>query len=189
VATRVEFFANTILFALSWVIGPFVGQNWGGGARDRVRKAMGYSMWFSILWGLLLYGVLAAAARPIAVAFNDAAEVQRTIVLYLRIVPIGYGGFGILLIVASALNVLDRPLHAASLTVLQMFVLMVPLAFAASRFLGVWGVFGAIALVDVLIGGIAYRAFRFVLGKLEETESSPAAGESPESKRGGERCA
>jgi putative MATE family efflux protein len=181
VATRVEFFANTVLFALSWVIGPFVGQNWGGGARDRVRKAMGYGMWFSVLWGLLLYAILAAAARPIAAAFNDAAEVQRTIVLYLRVVPIGYGGFGILLIVASALNVLNRPLHAASLTVFQMFVLMVPLAFAASRFLDVWGVFAAIALVDVLIGVISYFVFRFILGKLDEPERPAAAGESPES--------
>jgi putative MATE family efflux protein len=174
VATRVEFFAFTVLFALSWAIGPFVGQNWGGGQGERVRRAIAYSVRFSVLWGLVLYGVLAAAAGAIATAFNKVDLVQGNVVLYLRIVPIGYGGFGILLIVASALNVLGRPLHAVALTVFQMFVLMVPLAFAGSRILGIYGVFGAIAMVDVIIGVVSVFLFRAVLVKLERSTRTPS---------------
>ncbi|TES94429.1 MAG: MATE family efflux transporter [Candidatus Cloacimonadota bacterium] len=166
VSLRIEFFSLTVIMALCSVIAPFVGQNWGAGRYDRLRLGNKLSERFSMGWGLLMYIILAAAARPIASLFNDNPEVISTIVLYLRVVPIGYGLQGILLLSTASMNVLNKPLHAAALTVLQMFALYIPLAFVGSYLIGLPGVFAALALVYCTAG----TASHFVLGKIMAVE-------------------
>ena len=61
---------------------------------------------------------------------------------------------GILVLSTAALNVLNKPLQAASVIVLQMGVFYVPLAYAGSALFGLGGIFGALAFVYFL-GGIA----------------------------------
>jgi Na+-driven multidrug efflux pump len=91
-------------------------------------------------------------SRFLAGLFNENPLVQETIVMYLRIVSIGYGFHGMLLLSVSALNVLHKPIHAASLSLLQMFILFLPLAIAGSHYFGVRGIFAALALAYVLSG-------------------------------------
>ena len=55
VATRVESFSLTVIMALSSVIIPFVGQNFGAGKIDRIRKAVRLSQNFSFFWGIFLF--------------------------------------------------------------------------------------------------------------------------------------
>jgi putative MATE family efflux protein len=154
VSSRIEFFALTVVRALSVVLGPFVGQNWGARMFGRAQEGIKYSNQFSMLWGGALWALLALLARPIASVFNDNGEVIRGITHYLRIVPLGYGLQGILLLAASALNVLNKPIHASVLQVIQMFVIFVPLAFIGSRLLGVSGIFAALAF-SYCISGVA----------------------------------
>jgi putative MATE family efflux protein len=152
VSSRVEFFALTVVMALRSVIAPFFGQNWGAGRFDRLRSGSTLSARFSIFWGLFVYGLLFIFARPIATLFNDNPEVVSTVIIYLRIVPIGYGLQGILLISTASLNVLNKPLHAALIAILQMFALYVPLAFAGSKLFGLPGVFASLAFVYCIAG-------------------------------------
>lgn len=166
VSSRIEFFALTVVMALASVIGPFVGQNWGAGRFDRVNLGMKLSSRFSLLWGAGMFIILAVAARPIAALFNDDPRVILVTVQYLRIVPIGYGLQGILLLSAIAMNVLNRPLHAAALIAVQMFVLYIPLAFVGSYLFGLPGVFAALVLVYCAAGIAAH----FVLKKIMAIE-------------------
>jgi putative MATE family efflux protein len=154
VATRVEFFALTLVRALSGVLMPFIGQNWGAGRHDRLASGISYSNRLSLVWGGLMFVVLALAARPIASIFNADRSVVSYIVLYLRIVPIGYGMYGIGLLSAAGLNVLNRPLHAAALAGFHMFVLYIPLAVIGSRAFGLAGLFGGL-MVSFIISGMA----------------------------------
>jgi putative MATE family efflux protein len=128
VATRIEFFALTVVRALSAVLMPFIGQNWGAGKQDRVARGVSVSNKFSLVWGALMFAVLALWAPPIARIFNADTAVVSTTSLYLRIVPIGYGVYGIVILAAAVLNVLHKPLHAAGLSIAPMFVLYIPLA-------------------------------------------------------------
>jgi Na+-driven multidrug efflux pump len=143
-----------VLMSMAAVFAPFVGQNWGAGRLDRVKLGMRQGERFSLLYGLGAFVVLAAAARPIAGFFNRNPDVVAGIELYLRIVPLAYGLQGILSLAGAALNALNRPLHAAALVFAQMIVVYVPLAHLGSRFFGLAGVFGALALVYAL-GGVA----------------------------------
>mgnify|MGYP001828827901 CR=1 FL=1 len=126
VASRIEFFALAVIFALSSVIGPFVGQNLGAGEIGRVDRGIRLSNRFAVAWGLGMFALLAFPARHIVSVFNDDPDVVRAASLYLRIVPIAYGMQGVFIISTSTMNVLKKPFHAASMTVLEMFVLMVP---------------------------------------------------------------
>jgi putative MATE family efflux protein len=117
VATRIEFFALTVVRALSSVLMPFIGQNWGAGKHDRVTSGVSVSNKISLLWGALMFAVLAVAAAPIARIFNSDPSVVSTTTLYLRIVPTGYGVYGVIILAAAVLNVLHKPLHAAGLTI------------------------------------------------------------------------
>ena len=156
VASRIEFFALAVVFALSAVLVPFVGQNWGAGKHDRVTLGVKYSGIFSVAWGIGMFILLAVIARPIAAIFRKDPAVISTIVLYLRIAPIGYGFRGLLLLSSSALNGLNKPLHASGLTIAQMFVLYIPMAFAGAYLFDMAGIFAALVL-SYLVSGVAAR--------------------------------
>ena len=161
VASRIEFFALMVIMSLGAVFAPFTGQNWGAGRLDRVRVGMRSSARFSLLYGLGAFILLAAAAHPVAGFFTRNPDVAAAIKLYLRIVPLGYGLQGVLVIVGAALNALNKPLHAAGLVLSQMIVIYVPLAYLGSSLFGLAGVFMALGLVYAL-GGIAGH---FLFGK------------------------
>ena len=172
VASRVETFALVLIMALSSVLGPFTGQNWGAGRIDRIKEAIRLSQGFALVWGALTFLALMLFARPLASVFNDDPAVINTIVLYLTVVPISYGLFGVLQLSNTALNTLNRPLHAGALMVLRMFVVYVPLAYAGSRIMGIQGVFGAAAIANIVAGVAAYFWLRRVLGRLSAAPSS-----------------
>lgn len=165
VGTRIEFFAMTVIFALSTVIGPFVGQNWGAGRFDRVNLGVRYSNGFSLIWGVAMFAILALTARQIAALFNDDPQVISIIMLYLWVVPIGYALFGVFQISTTTLNILNKPIPAAVLMVIQMFFLYIPLAYAGSYLFGLIGIFGAIVVAYSLTGIASHFLLKQVLAK------------------------
>jgi putative MATE family efflux protein len=167
VAMRIEFFALTVVHALSTVLLPFVGQNWGAGLMTRVRESISKSNFFSIAWGGIVFAVLALLARPIASIFNPDPVVVSTTSLYLRIVPIGYGLYGVVVLITSALNALNRPLHAASVSIGHRFVFYIPFAMAGSHLYGLKGMFMGLML-SFLAGALVSHG---LLGRVLSSKS------------------
>lgn len=153
VGSRIEFLASSILFALSASIGPFVGQNYGGGHLDRVKEAVSVSIRFAFFWGLIAWGLLAVFSRPIAAIFNDNSEVIDTVQWYLWIVPAGYGFQGILSIVNSNLNTIGKPLQASLIIIVQMLVFGLPAIYLGKAWGGIQGIFIALT-VTYLLGAL-----------------------------------
>jgi putative MATE family efflux protein len=172
VSSRIEFFTLTVVLALSTVLGPFVGQNWGAGNHDRVRYGIRFSKQFALVYGVVLIGALFIIARPLASVFNKNEIVVGAIVSYLRIVPLGYGLQGIVLLCAAAMNVLNRPLQAAALSLIQMFVVYIPLALIGSSLFGVTGIYGALAFSYALAGIAAH----VVLNRILNNNTAPVPG-------------
>ena len=152
VGSRIEFLANSIIFALAACIGPFVGQNLGKGRLDRVREAVLVSNRFAILWGLISWSLLALGSYQIASIFNDNQEVIDTVQLFLWIVPAGFGLQGVLSVINSNLNTINKPLQASSIVVIQMLVLGLPAIYLGKELDGVRGVFIGIAFTYILGG-------------------------------------
>jgi len=152
VATRIEFFALAPINALSSIVGPFIGQNIGAGLSGRVKEGFRRSELFSGIIGGILFLVFLIAAPGIARIFNEDAQVYGVTTRYLRLVSCMYGLQGFYFIVVAGLNVLKKPLKAASLSLMQMFALIIPLGLLGSYFFGITGIFIGIALSYAVTG-------------------------------------
>ena len=155
VGSRIEFLAGSLVFALAASIGPFVGQNLGKGRLDRVVESVKISNRFSFIWGLFAWAVLAALSYPIAAIFNSNEQVIETVQLFLWIVPAGFGLQGILSVINSNLNTINKPLHASLIIVVQMLVLGLPAMYLGKYFGGVAGIFVGLATTYILGGLIS----------------------------------
>jgi putative MATE family efflux protein len=163
VATRIEFFSLTPVNAISSVLGPFIGQNLGASLFRKVREGFAVSGYFSLFTGSVSFLLFLVFAAPIASVFNDDPAVVSTTALYLRLVSAAYAAQGFYLAASAGLNVMKKPLQAAGLSILEMFVLSVPLALLGSLLFGLAGIFAAISISYAATGTSAIFAVRRVM--------------------------
>lgn len=156
VATRIESFGLLMVMALTGVLSPFVGQNWGAQKYDRAETGIRTSQRFAMGWGLAMVVVLGLTSGFLASLLNDDPDVIATVQLYFWIVPLSYGLYGVLKEATVVLSVLQKPLQSAVLTLAQTFAVYLPLAYLGSDIFGLPGIFGALALSYVLAGAAAY---------------------------------
>jgi len=152
IATRIETFSLVIFYAMSGIIGPFVGQNLGAARRDRILTALKQCFIFCMALGAGLALVVGVTAAPLARLFSESAETIEVATLYLWIVPISYGAAGIVMLVNACFNGLGRPLPATTISVTRMVIVYIPLALAGRALFGIPGIFAAYALSNLLVG-------------------------------------
>ncbi|MFP4643330.1 MAG: MATE family efflux transporter [Spirochaetales bacterium] len=183
-ATRIESFALVFTLALSMILTPFVGQNHGAGNERRVIQAHRSASLFSIAWGAMVMIVFYAAAHPVARAFNDTAEVVDVTARYLTIVAASYGFLGIVNLTAAAFNGLKKPMSAAGIAALRLFVLLIPLAYVGRELFGLNGVFWGVAAGNVLAGVAGIVWFFLQRRSVAQAEASATTGSWDEWKAG-----
>ena len=152
VAGRIESLSMVPFFALSAIMNPFAGQNAGAQRLDRVREAIRASLLFSVTFGGVMAAVLYVAAPSLAALFTHDPAVAAVVVTYLRLVPISYGLGGMIAIVNSAFNGLNRPAAGVVVSVARMLVINVPVAWLGGRLFGVPGVFWGVAASNLVVG-------------------------------------
>ncbi len=155
IAVKLEMFILIVAYALASVIVPFAGQNIGAGKIDRVKKILEYTQRFSIILQFIIYAVIFFTAPYFIKIFTKNDEVLKTAVLYLRIVPLAYAFKSITLSDCALLNVMQKPLEAAGINLIQMYVIFIPLALLFKSFWNVPGIFAALSVSLVLTAGIA----------------------------------
>jgi putative MATE family efflux protein len=158
-ATRIESFALVFTLALSMIVTPFVGQNHGAGNHARVQRTHKVASLFSLAWGGMVLLVFLIAAFPVAGAFNDDPDVVRVTALYLSIVAVSYGFLGIVNLTAASFNGIKKPMQAAGVAALRLFGLLIPLGFAGRALFDLIGLFGGVALGNILSGITGYIWF------------------------------
>ncbi|VUX55379.1 Mate efflux family protein [uncultured Woeseiaceae bacterium] len=156
VASRVESLTLVLFYALSAVIGPFVGQNIAAGRADRIFEALRLCMLFCVGTGLAVAVLLALSGEWLPTLFSDNPEVTKVSTLYLMIAPISYGAYGMVMIMNASFNGMGKPMPAVHISVSRMALIYVPLAFVANRFFGITGIFVAYAFANIVSGVIAY---------------------------------
>jgi len=157
IASRIEGLFVIPLFALSASIGPFVGQNWGAERHDRANAAMTWSFRYSLIWGCLVAVLLFLFGPEIAALFDDNETVIEVAALYLLIVPLSYGTWGVLMMASAIFNSLGKPVSSTIMSVIRMFILYIPLALLGKWLIGVTGIFIAAAASNLIMGLIAYN--------------------------------
>lgn len=174
VASRIESLVLVMFYALSAVIGPFVGQNLSAGKQARILEAMRLSMVFCVASGLLVAGLLALSAGALPTIFSDNPSVISVTRLFLLIAPIGYAGYGLVMTINAAFNGLGQPMPGVVVSLMRTILLYVPLALVAQHFYGITGIFAAYATANIITGFVAYAWIRKTVNALCSSQTAEA---------------
>lgn len=156
VASRIEAVALVPFYAMSSIMGPFVGQNLGAGRIDRIGEAMRTSFRFCLLFGCGVAAILALLGPFLTRRFDDTPAVVATAASYMRIMPLSYGLAGVVMIVNAAFNGIGRPAPAVIISITRMVLIYIPLAYLGSTLLGVPGIFAGGSLANIAVGFGSY---------------------------------
>tara|TARA_B100001123_G_C15288644_1_gene1016601 strand:- start:1284 stop:2150 length:867 start_codon:yes stop_codon:yes gene_type:complete len=157
VASRIESVVLVMFYALSAVIGPFVGQNISAGKADRIYQALRLCALFCMASGLIIMVLLALAGDWLPSLFSDNAMVTDVTKMFLFVVPVSYGTYGMVMIMNAAFNGMGKPMPAVAISVGRMVVIYLPLAFLLENVFGIAGIFGAYMVANIITGIISYR--------------------------------
>jgi putative MATE family efflux protein len=157
VANRIESMTLVVFYAMSAIIGPFVGQNLSAGKELRILQALRLCMLFCIASGLLIAAVLAALSSFLPSLFSSSADVIQIASLYLWIAPISYGAYGMVMVMNASFNGLGQPLPAVGISVGRIVVLYLPLATMGMLFFDARGIFAAFTVANIISGIVAYQ--------------------------------
>ena len=160
---RIEGFAYMLPMAMGTALVPIIGQNWGAGRLDRVRRAWMLTNCYGIIYAFICF-LLALFFAPVAARwFSHNPEVAHLITLYLRIILAGavlqhsavHSGF--------AFNAIEMPLQASLLMAFRLAGLVIPLAWLGSSLAGIPGIFAGMAAGQMISGVVALFWFGRVL--------------------------
>lgn len=163
VGGRLESIASIVVLSLSMSLPPFISQNFGANNIERVRHAYSLCVKFVIVWQLFIFALLALLSGLIANIFTDEPKVAATIVLFLVIVPLGYGFQGVTILTNSSFNAMHMPMSALFLNGMRLFVFFVPFSFIGSYWFNLPGLFWAAVVANVTVGCIAFIWFKSIL--------------------------
>ncbi|MFT6990635.1 MAG: putative MATE family efflux protein [Paraglaciecola sp.] len=163
VGGRLESIASIVVLSLSMSLPPFISQNFGANKLERVGQAYSLCVKFVIIWQLIIFAILALLAGFIANIFTNEPEVASTIILFLVIVPFGFGLQGVTILTNSSFNAMHMPMSAVSLSVVRLFVFFVPFSFIGSYWFDLPGLFWAAVLANLVVGCIAFIWFKTIL--------------------------
>jgi putative MATE family efflux protein len=156
VASRIESMTLVVYYAMSAIIGPFIGQNFSAGKEARMMQALRLCTWFCVGSGLLIAGLLALSSELLSGLFSSNPAVIEVASIYLLIAPLSYGAYGMVMVMNASFNGLGHPMPAVGISLGRIVALYLPLAVIGMKLMGATGIFGAYAIANIVSGIIAY---------------------------------
>ncbi len=160
VGNRLESIASIVVLALSMSLPPLISQNIGAGKYQRVKMAYDLSIRFVLMWQLGVFVFMWLLSPFIAAAFTDDPDVAQLIQLFLMIVPIGYGLQGIIILTNSSFNAMHKPMAALVLSVIRLFVFLVPISYLGSLLYQIEGMFWGGVLANLMMASVSFIWFK-----------------------------
>jgi putative MATE family efflux protein len=164
-----------VLFALSGAVGPILGQNWGAGRFDRMRKGLTDSAIFAVGCVLLAWLVLVLLRHQIVAAFGATGLTAELVLFFCLIVGPMWVFVGLLFVANAAFNNLGMPLLSTAFSWGRATLGTMPLAFIGAHYGGPKG-----ALVGSALGAVAFGVVALVfayrgIARLEREAASLAS--------------
>jgi putative MATE family efflux protein len=151
IAGRLTPVAFGVIFALSGAIGPIIGQNFGAGRMDRVRRAFYDGIVFTGLVILVVSAVLFALRGPIADAFQAEGLTRDLVFLFCGPLALLWFFNGVIFVANAVCNNLGRPFWSTVVNWGRHTVGTIPLALWLGQSWGAQGV-----LVGQALGGVVF---------------------------------
>ena len=176
IVSRIEMLITMILGALASSVAPFVGQNWGAGKIDRIRRGLFVSYVFCLCWGVVCFILLAPSGELLVSWINDDPALIDAATWFLIIVPISFGLMGVGNIAGSFFIGLGKPIPPTLLSILRSIFIYLPLAIYLDGEFGYIGIFSAIVIANLAYGVAAFLWGRMMFaGEVRKAAAVPAA--------------
>jgi putative MATE family efflux protein len=151
IAGRLTPVAFGVIFALSGAIGPIIGQNFGAGRMDRVKRTLYDGLIFTGLVIVLVSAVLFLLRAPIADAFKAEGLTRELVYLFCGPLALLWFFNGMIFVGNAVCNNLGRPFWSTVVNWGRHTVGTIPLALWLGGFWGAQGV-----LIGQAIGGVVF---------------------------------
>ncbi len=171
------------IYALSGSIGPILGQNYGAGEMDRMRRAFTLSLWVTAAFTVAAWLPLAIFAEGIAASVRASGDAAALIVLFCRWLSPLFVFLGALFVANAAFNTLGRAPLSTVLNWARATVGTVPFVIAGGWIGGAGG-----ALAGWMTGGIAFGLLAVWLCYRHMDELAAAAEEKSRAATGAIRA-
>ncbi|CAM4054597.1 MATE family efflux transporter [Flavobacterium weaverense] len=148
--------SRMLMFALFPILGitqgflPIAGFNYGAGNYDRVKESVKLSIKYAAILATLIFVVILIFAKPITAVFTDDALVIAQTPEALRWVFAASPIIAIQLIGAAYFQAAGKARKALLLTLSKQGFFLIPLVLILPNFLGIFGVWIAFPIADVL---------------------------------------
>jgi len=169
--SRLELFAFMVPMSIGMSLVPFVSQNYGAAAFDRILQAQRETRLFALIYGAGATLLFFVFAPQMAGLFSEDPAVVTVMVEYLRISCFGYGLLEAFRYSSFCLTGVQKPLSSALLTLVRTLVLLVPLSYLGSWWWGLTGIFVARLVTDVLSSTVAMSYSRRVILTMQRREN------------------
>jgi putative MATE family efflux protein len=152
--------AFAMIFAMSGAIGPIIGQNFGAGMHDRVRKSFKSSIVLIVIYVIPVVIVLYLIRAPIADLFNAQGTARDLIFLFCGPLSLAWIFNGIIFIGNAAYNNLGHPFYSTWVNWGRNTLGIFPFVYIGAQYWGAEGV-----LIGQMAGGIFVAIISFILAE------------------------
>lgn len=166
-----------VLFALSGAIGPILGQNWGAGRFDRMRRALSDSVIFVIGCVGLAWLALVLLSGQIVTLFGATGLTAEIVTFFCLISGPMWLFVGLLFVANAAFNNLGMPVLSTVFSWGRATLGTMPLSWLGANYAGPKGALAGAALGAVVFGVIALIVAYRGINRLERgaaAQSAPA---------------
>ena len=139
---------------------PILSFNYGAGEKARVQRI--FRLALALCGAIMAAGTVLclAAAGPLMGLFTQNPETVAAGGTALRLICLGFVVSAVSVVVSGALEALGRGLPSLVISLCRYMVVMIPLAFVLSRFLGASGVWHAFWLTEAVTAAISWGIYR-----------------------------
>lgn len=168
-----------VIFALSGAIGPILGQNWGAGRFDRMRRGLTDAAFFAIGCVIVSWLALLLLRGQIVHMFGATGLTAELVSFFCLIAGPMWIFVGLLFVANAAFNNLGMPILSTLFSWGRATLGTMPLAFLGAHYAGPKG-----ALVGVALGAVAFGIIALIfayrgIARLERRAAEAAARDLP----------
>ncbi len=168
IAGRLTPVALGVIFAMSGAVGPIIGQNFGAGRMDRVRRAYLDALIFTGVVVAIMTVILFALRGPIADLFHATGLTRELLYLFCGPLCLLFFFNGAIFVANAACNNLGAPFTSTAINWGRHTLGTVPFALWLGA---VWGAGGV--LIGQAVGGVVFGALAIWLGLRTIAKAQP----------------
>ncbi|MCF2870895.1 MATE family efflux transporter [Octadecabacter sp. G9-8] len=152
--------AFAIIFALSGAIGPIIGQNFGAGQTDRVRRAFREGLLFTGIVVVVVSGLLFAVRPLLVMLFSLDGQAQTLVFLFAGPLSLMWFFNGMIFVSNAACNNMGHPFYSTLVNWGRHTIGTIPFVIVFSAWFGASGV-----LIGQAVGGVLFALIAFIVAQ------------------------